>query len=152
MDSTLHTIEIGTWEVLREGTDAAILTFGTTIPMAEQAAEMLSANGIETELVNARFIKPMDEAMLHRLFKSGKPILTIEEAMLEGGFGSAVLEFANDNGYDTSLVKRMGIPDEFIEHGSVDLLLRDIHMTKEQVASDITTLVEKTKQQAGLKA
>lgn len=152
MDSTLHTIPIGTWETLRDGVDASILTFGTTIPMAEEAAAILSEQEIETEIVNARFIKPMDEAMLHRLFKANKPILTIEESMLEGGFGSAVLEFANDHGYNTAQVKRMGIPDEFIEHGSVDLLLRDIHMTKEQVVEDITTLVEKTKQQAGLKA
>lgn len=152
MDSTLETIEIGTWETLRAGADAAILTFGTTIPMAEQAAEELAAQGIDTEIVNARFIKPLDEEMLHRLFKEGKAILTIEESMLEGGFGSAVLEFANDHGYNTAQLKRMGIPDEFIEHGSVDLLLRDIHMTKEQVVADITTLVEKTKQQAGLKA
>ncbi len=152
MDSTLETIEIGTWETLREGADAAILTFGTTIPMAEQAAEELEAQGIDTEIVNARFIKPLDEEMLHRLFKEGKAILTIEESMLEGGFGSAVLEFANDHGYNTAQLKRMGIPDEFIEHGSVDLLLRDIHMTKEQVVADLTTLVEKTKQQAGLKA
>ena len=152
MDSTLHTIPIGTWESLRDGIDASILTFGTTIPMAEEAAAILAEQGTETEVINARFIKPMDEAMLHRLFKANKPILTIEESMLEGGFGSAVLEFANAHGYNTAQVKRMGIPDEFIEHGSVDLLLRDIHMTKEQVVEDITTLVEKTKQQAGLKA
>lgn len=152
MDETLHTIEIGTWEVLREGADATILTFGTTIPMAEQAAEQLAENGIQTEIVNARFIKPLDENMLHTIFKSGKPVLTIEEAVLQGGFGSAVLEFANDHSYSTAHVARMGIPDEFIEHGSVDLLLRDIHMTTENVAEQITTLVKNNKQQAGLKA
>ncbi|WP_426470390.1 transketolase C-terminal domain-containing protein, partial [Salmonella enterica] len=77
--------------VLREGTDAAILTFGTTIPMALQAAERLANEGISVQVVNARFIKPLDEAMLHTLLQQNMPLLTIEEAVLQGGFGSAVI-------------------------------------------------------------
>ncbi|WP_347071543.1 transketolase C-terminal domain-containing protein, partial [Escherichia coli] len=67
LDEELQSIDIGTWEVLKEGTDATILTFGTTIPMAMEAAEALSEKGIQVEVINARFIKPMDEAMLHQV-------------------------------------------------------------------------------------
>lgn len=151
LEEELQPIDIGTWEVLQDGADAAILTFGTTIPMAKAAADLLATKGIKTEIINARFIKPMDEDMLHRLFESKKPILTIEEAMLEGGFGSAVLEFANDHGYDTDLVDRIGIPDVFVEHGNVDLLLRDLHMTEEDAVESVLHLInKKSKKQAGL--
>lgn len=152
MDEELKTLPIGSWEVLKAGTDATILTFGTTIPMAEEAAEKLAEQGISVEIVNARFIKPMDEEMLHRIYQTGRPILTIEESMLQGGFGSAVLEFANDHGYDTNQTERMGIPDEFIEHGSVDLLMRDIHLTAEEAEKRITKLVHQKREQEGLKS
>lgn len=152
MDEELKTLPIGSWEVLKAGTDATILTFGTTIPMAEEAAEKLAEQGISVEIVNARFIKPMDEEMLHRIYQTGRPVLTIEESMLQGGFGSAVLEFANDHGYDTNQTERMGIPDEFIEHGSVDLLMRDIHLTAEEAEKRITKLVHQKREQEGLKS
>lgn len=152
MDEELKTLPIGSWEVLKAGTDATILTFGTTIPMAEEAAEKLAEQGISVEIVNARFIKPMDEEMLHRIYQTGRPVLTIEESMLQGGFGSAVLEFANDHGYDTNQTERMGIPDEFIEHGSVDLLMRDIHLTAEEAEKRIIKLVHQKREQEGLKS
>lgn len=152
MDEELKTLPIGSWEVLKAGTDATILTFGTTIPMAEAAEEKLAEQGISVEIVNARFIKPMDEEMLHRIYQTGRPVLTIEESMLQGGFGSAVLEFANDHGYDTDQTERMGIPDEFIEHGSVDLLMRDIHLTAEEAEKRITKLVHQKREQEGLKS
>lgn len=141
MDAEMKTIPIGSWEVLREGKDACILTFGTTIPMAMQAAAILADQGIDVQVVNARFIKPMDESMLHELFAARMPILTIEEAILQGGFGSAVLEFASDNKYLNVQVERMGIPDLFIEQGSVDKLLEEIHLTKEEAVARIQQLV-----------
>ena len=98
MDETFKSIPIGTWEVLKEGEDAAILTFGTTIPMALEAADILEKQGISVKVVNARFIKPLDEKMLNQLFSKNIPILTIEEAVLQGGFGSSVLEYAHDQG------------------------------------------------------
>ncbi|MBD7983197.1 1-deoxy-D-xylulose-5-phosphate synthase [Sporosarcina sp. Sa2YVA2] len=133
MDEELHTIPIGTWEVLREGTDGTILTFGTTIPMALEAAEILTGKGIDIKVINARFIKPLDTDMLDLLFLSGKPIVTLEEAVLAGGFGSGVLEYAEEKSISDITIKRIGIPDEFIEHGSVDKLLEEIHLTTEQV-------------------
>lgn len=133
MDEELHTIPIGTWEVLREGTDGTILTFGTTIPMALEAAEILTGKGIDIKVINARFIKPLDTDMLDLLFLSGKPIVTLEEAVLAGGFGSGVLEYAEEKSISDVTIKRIGIPDEFIEHGSVDKLLEEIHLTTEHV-------------------
>ena len=126
----------------REGKDATILTFGTTIPMAFEAAEKLALQGIQVKIVNARFIKPMDEAMLHELMKAGAPILTLEEAMLQGGFGSAVLEFAADHHYKVD-IDRIGIPDQFIEHGNVDQLLEEINVTAEETVKRINALLKK---------
>ena len=137
MDEQLEALPIGSWEVLKDGRDATILTFGTTIPMAMKAAALLEKQGISVKVVNARFIKPMDTAMLHDLLKTDKPILTIEEAVLQGGFGSGVLEFAHENGYHGAVIDCMGIPDEFVEHGSVNKLLEDIGLTAENVVLNI---------------
>lgn len=150
MDEELQALPIGSWEVLRAGTDAVILTFGTTVPMALEAAEVLAARGVNVEVVNARFIKPMDEAMLHAIMKRKLPILTIEEAVLQGGFGSAVLEFIHDYHYRDALVERMGIPDHFIEHGNVDQLLEEINLTAVEAIARIQSLVN-YKKQVGIK-
>ncbi|WP_088043580.1 1-deoxy-D-xylulose-5-phosphate synthase [Bacillus sp. EAC] len=141
MDEQLKEIPIGSWEVLKEGSDAVILTFGTTIQMALDAAEELEKENVSVKVINARFIKPMDTAMLHDLFRDGKPILTIEEAMLQGGFGSAVLEFASSNNYQNVRVDRIGIPDVYVEHGDVDKLLAEIHLTKEESVKKIREMV-----------
>ncbi len=141
MDEQLKTIPIGSWEVLRPGKDAVILTFGTTIKMALQAAEELQKEGKSIRVVNARFIKPLDEGMLNEILSEGLPILTIEEAVLQGGFGSIVLEYIHDKKASHIKVERMGIPDEFIEHGSVDALLEEIGLTKTQVAETLRDLL-----------
>jgi 1-deoxy-D-xylulose-5-phosphate synthase len=144
MDENFKNIPIGTWEILKNGDDAAILTFGTTIPMAFEAANILEKEGIHVKIVNARFIKPLDEKILSELLNEGMPILTIEEAVLQGGFGSAVLEYANDHGFLSATIDRMGIPDQFIEHGNVDKLLEEIGLTT-------GTAVEKIRKLAKLK-
>ncbi|OCS85472.1 1-deoxy-D-xylulose-5-phosphate synthase [Caryophanon latum] len=143
MDAELTPIPIGSWEVLRKGTKAAILTFGTTIPMALEAAEQLAQKGIDVEVVNARFIKPLDEAMLRDLVSRKLPILTIEESALQGGFGSFVLEFMNDERLHAT-IDRMGIPDQFIEHGDVPELLAEINVTTEEAVKRIELLVNHT--------
>jgi len=148
LDDELITIPIGSWEILRKGTDAAILTFGTTIEMALEASEILKSKGFSVEVVNARFIKPLDEKMLLELLNRDIPILTIEEAVLQGGFGSAVLEFAHDHGYTSSVIQRMGIPDEFIEHGSVNKLLEEIQLTTDHVVQNILTMTHKKQKRA----
>lgn len=148
MDEKLRTIPIGTWEVLREGNDAAILTFGTTIPMAMEAAVLMEKKGISVRVVNARFIKPLDEEMLHAILNDNIPIITVEEAVLQGGFGSAVLEFAHDHGYHDAKIDRMGIPDRFIEHGSVNKLLEEIGLTTENLVLRLQTKVRKKQKRA----
>ncbi|MFD1030693.1 1-deoxy-D-xylulose-5-phosphate synthase [Metaplanococcus flavidus] len=151
MDEQMKALPIGSWEVLKPGTEAAILTFGTTISMALDAAEKLAENGINAEVVNARFIKPMDEAMLHSLFKRNIPVITLEEAILQGGFGSAVLEFVHDNAYHDAVIDRMGIPDQFIEHGDVAELMDEIHLNSDQLVANVKNMVP-VKTQAGSKA
>lgn len=148
MDEELQALPIGSWEVLEHGTDAVILTFGTTIPMAMRAAKELKVQGISVEVVNARFIKPMDEAMLHSIFERGIPVLTIEEAVLQGGFGSAVLEFAQEQEYRETIIDRLGIPDHFIEHGDVAELMDEIHLNSDEVVRVIKKRTH-SKAQAG---
>ncbi|MBA4535765.1 1-deoxy-D-xylulose-5-phosphate synthase [Bacillus aquiflavi] len=148
MDKQLKAIPIGTWEILREGKDAAILTFGTTIGMAIEAANLLEKKGIHIKVINARFIKPLDEQMLTQLLNNNMPILTIEESVLQGGFGSAVSEFAHDHGYHHAIIDRMGVPDKFIEHGSVDALLEEIGLTTANVVKKIYTLIPKKEKRA----
>lgn len=137
MDEELKTIPIGTWEVLKEGTQAAILTFGTTIPMAMKAAEVLAEHNISVEVINARFIKPLDTKMLLDLQARNIPIITVEESALQGGFGSAVLEVYNENNLQVN-VHRIGIPDIFIEHGEVNQLLEEIHVTTDEIVKVVT--------------
>ena len=148
MDKELKQIPIGSWEVLKEGSDAVILTFGTTIPLAMKAATQLEKEGYSVKVVNARFIKPMDENMLNALLGSKVPILTIEEAVLQGGFGSAVMEHAQEQGFYGAIIDRMGIPDYFIEHGSVDELLEEIHLTAEAAVKKIKRMTPKKQKRA----
>ncbi|MFD1736399.1 1-deoxy-D-xylulose-5-phosphate synthase [Bacillus salitolerans] len=148
MDEELKAIPIGTWEVLKEGTDYAILTFGTTIPMALEAAQKLGEIGISVKVVNARFIKPLDESMIVKLLDDAMPILTIEEATLAGGFGSSILEYAHDHGYHEAKIDRMGIPDRFIEHGSVNELFEEIGLTVETAVLKIQAMHLKKQQRA----
>jgi 1-deoxy-D-xylulose-5-phosphate synthase len=147
MDEEFHNIPIGTWETLKEGSDAVIITFGTTIPMAMEASQSLEKQGLSISVVNARFIKPLDETMLTELLEKGIPILTIEEAILQGGFGSAILEYAESKGYHDALIDRMGIPDQFIEHGDVDSLLEEIGLTTEETIKRTSILASARKKQ-----
>ncbi|KOP83387.1 1-deoxy-D-xylulose-5-phosphate synthase [Cytobacillus solani] len=148
MDETLKPIPIGTWEVLKKGQDAAILTFGTTIPMALEAAGILEKRGVSVKVINARFIKPLDQEMLLKLFKENMPILTIEEAVLQGGFGSSILEYAHEKGFHHMEIDCMGIPDQFIEHGSVEKLLEEIGMTTDDVVKRMNILARKKQKRA----
>ena len=109
--------------------------------MAMEAATLLAEKGLDVRVINARFIKPLDTKMLDDLFELDMPLMTVEEAVLAGGFGSAVIEYANDQSYSAS-IKRMGIPDHFIEHGEVDELLAEIGMTVNQLTLDVESLIK----------
>lgn len=123
LDAEPRPLPIGKAEVLREGGDLAILALGVWAPVAVQAAEILAAEGIEATVVNPRWVKPLDGALIERLARETGLLLTVEEASLAGGFGSAVLEHLADRGITGVRVERMGIPDRFIGHGNP----RDYH-------------------------
>ncbi len=110
-------IEIGKGRKLTDGTDAAILSIGTMGNLAVNAIKTLEAEGYSVAHYDMRFVKPIDETMLHSIFKKFDKVITVEDGCLAGGFGSAVVEFMIDNNY-TAQVKRLGIPDRFIDHGT----------------------------------
>ncbi|EHC6019528.1 1-deoxy-D-xylulose-5-phosphate synthase [Listeria monocytogenes serotype 1/2a] len=116
-------IPIGQWETIIQPLDAVILTFGPTLELALKAAEQLEIEGYRVGVINARYIKPLDEALLHQILKQKIPILTVEESLLKGGFGASVLEFIEANNYRDVIMHRIGLPDEFISHGSVSIIL-----------------------------
>jgi 1-deoxy-D-xylulose-5-phosphate synthase len=113
----LRSIEIGKGEVVREGTDLLILAIGTTVYPSIRAAERLDASGIHAAVINTRFLKPLDGDLIGEWARKIGKILTVEENVLQGGFGSAVLELLQEKGLSSVQVKRLGIPDLFVEHG-----------------------------------
>ncbi len=119
-------IELGKSETVQWGTDGAIIACGAMLRQALEAASKLAADGIEVAVINARFIKPLDESMLQKVFENCRFVLTVEEGQLMGGFGSAVLEHACEKGYDTRILNRLGIPDRYVEHAERDELLADL--------------------------
>lgn len=146
MDETLHEISLDTWEVEREGTDVAILAFGPQVQDALKIADLL-ADELSVRVINARTIKPLDEKMLNALYAEGIPLVTLEEAVLKGGFGSAVLEHANEQ-EAFPRVKRFGIPDWYIEHGGVNELLEEIGLLPGQIAEEVRAFVNQGKKQS----
>ncbi len=118
-------IQLGKSEVLSWGLDGNIIACGTMLPQAFAAAERLKADGLSVGVINARFVKPVDEDMIVKAAGAGF-VITVEENALMGGFGSAVLEAANRRGVTTDRFRILAIPDEFVEHGDRDELLADL--------------------------
>src|SRR4026207_2121974 len=117
-------LEIGKGEILRDGGEIAIVAYGAMVHPSLAAADSLGKARIQTTLVNARFVKPLDTALILALARTKRLIVTVEEAYLAGGFGSAVMELLEENGLqDQVRVVRMGIPDRLITHGDAKLLL-----------------------------
>ena len=110
----LSTIEIGTGICLQEGKDVAILSIGTIAKNVSQAIAKLP----DVAHFDLRFVKPLDERLLHSIFSTFSKILTVEDGVIKGGFGSAILEFASQNNY-LNKIEVLGIQDSFIEHGKV---------------------------------
>ncbi|PYS22183.1 MAG: 1-deoxy-D-xylulose-5-phosphate synthase [Acidobacteria bacterium] len=124
IDREPEILEIGKAELLRDGGEVAIVAYGSMVHPSLQAAEHLAKDGIETTVVNARFVKPLDSALLLALARTKRLIVTVEEAYLAGGFGSAVVELLEENGLqDRVRVVRMGVPDRIVTHGDPQLLL-----------------------------
>ena len=127
-------LPIGRAEVLRRGRDVAIVAIGSMVYPALDAADLLEQEGLSVEVVNARFVKPLDEELLLDLARRFKTIVTVEENALQGGFGSAVAEFYLDRGLTGLRLVRLGVPDEFVEQGERRLLLDKLGLSGRGIA------------------
>ncbi len=136
VDANLQPVPYGKWETLHDGEDVAVLSFGPTLQLIEEVRDELLKEGINIEVVNARFIKPLDTDYLDKIAKENKAIITVEESMLSGGFGSLIVNYFNDRHQHID-IKRIGIDDEYIEHGDVELLLNDIGISKANIINEI---------------
>ncbi len=125
-------IEVGKGRTISEGNDVAFVTLGHPGNYAQTAVTRLAKQGIAVGLYDMRFAKPLDEELLHSILKRYRHIITVEDGALQGGFGSAVLEFMADNGY-TNSITRLGAPDRFIEHGTVQQLHKDCGIDPESL-------------------
>jgi 1-deoxy-D-xylulose-5-phosphate synthase len=132
---------IGNWGVERNGSDAVIMAVGPMVYDAIKAAEKLDLKGISCEVVDCQFIKPMDESYLQTVPEKFKAVVTIEEGVINGGFGDGVAAWLSDKGFKGS-VKRLGFPDNFIEHGSRNQLLQDLGLDTDGLVNAVSALVE----------
>jgi 1-deoxy-D-xylulose-5-phosphate synthase len=128
-------IELGRSETLRRGTDGCLAVCGALVDRCLRVADLLHEEGLDVSVINARFVKPLDAETLLAAVRDQPWIVTVEEAALAGGFGSAVLEAAADAGLDASRVRRLGIPDRYIEHGERDELLADLGLDVAGIAA-----------------
>lgn len=148
MDKSMKPIPIGTWETIRKGDHIAVLAVGSMVQIAEEAAEYLQASGVHLEVINARFIKPLDDKMLFQLANRNMHIITLEEAAVQGSFGSAVLEFYAHNQIYGMHIELIGIPDYFVEHGSVKEQRQEVGLTVERIVSYVESIVPLKQQKA----
>ena len=135
-------IALGTGEKLKDGSDIAVLTIGTIANQARKAIEQIERENADIGIAHydMRFVKPLDEKMLHEVGKKFEKVITIEDGVIQGGFGSAVLEFFADNGYRVQ-TKRLGIPDTFVEHGTPDELYSMLGLDTEGIANSIREMI-----------
>jgi len=127
-------LKIGSWELLQEGNNLALLAVGTMVANAKKAAEILSQCGLTVTVVNCRFIKPLDQEMLKTVADTHEHLLTIEENVQRGGFGSQVAQFLFQNKIGHGSLTNLALPDRFIEHGSRSILLDNVGLSPERLA------------------
>lgn len=137
----LRQIPVGQGRIVKEGEEVAILSIGHIGNYAVEACASLALEGLNPAHYDMRFVKPLDEELLHEIFGKFKKVVTIEDGCLMGGFGSAVLEWMVDNGYSAQ-VKRLGIPDEVIEHGEQIELHQECGFDPAGIAGAVRTLAE----------
>lgn len=134
-------LPIGTWEDLTEGQDVALISYGPTLATLVEVAKTLAEQGIRARVINARYIKPMDTTVLGDLGAKNTPVVTVEEAMLNGGLGSQIANYFTDHGY-TNRIKRLGIDDAYIEHGDVEQILEDLGLTHDPLVHTIQQFLD----------
>lgn len=143
-------LPIGKAQVLRDGSDAALFAVGTMVKVALEAAEMLAKHGVDAAVINARFVKPVDEECILRYAAKTSFLLTIEEHVLQGGFGSAVLETLAGRGRLMGVkVVRLGIGDAFVEHGRREILLARQGLTAENVVARVLSAAGRLSRKGG---
>lgn len=143
IDKPLQPISISCAEELNSGTDVVFLAVGSMVEPCQSASKMLASKGISAGVVNARFIKPLDEQIIRKLSRDVGVIVTVEENTLSGGFGSAVLEYINTQSFNWVKVLRLGFPDKFIEQGARTQLLEKYGLTAEAIAAEVNSFVQK---------
>jgi 1-deoxy-D-xylulose-5-phosphate synthase len=142
LDPAPRPLALGKAKVLRQGDDLLILAIGRPVNDAVEAASMLEADGLSATVVDCRFVKPLDVELILSLARKIPRIVTVEENVLQGGFGSAVIECLSDNGIADIAVKRVGIPDLFVEHGPQGLLRSRFGLDAEGIARTARSLHE----------
>jgi 1-deoxy-D-xylulose-5-phosphate synthase len=141
MPRSLVPIEIGRGEVLRDGDRVAVVGYGSGVQKALEAADLLSEGGLEVTVADARFAKPLDEDLLTSLAAEHELLVTVEEGVLAGGFGSAVWECLNDAGGQVPRIMRVGLPDRYVAHGKPALLHAEVGFTGRAIAQRIEAAI-----------
>ena len=139
-ETPLEEITIGEGRQISEGNEVAILSIGHPGNFATKAREKMEQNGYSIAQYDMRFVKPLDEKLLHQVFKKHNKIITLEDGCVQGGFGSAILEFMADHNYQAE-VKRLGVPDDFIHHGTQAELWRECNYDAQAIVESIQNLV-----------
>ena len=139
-------IKVGTGRKLKDGKDIAVLTFGHPGNFAAAAIRDVKLEGINPAHYDMRFVKPLDEEMLHEVFSNYNKVITVEDGTVVGGFGSAILEFMNEHGYKAD-VKILGIPDRLVEHGTPKQLYDEIGIDANAIAAVLRKMVSVSKVQ-----
>ena len=133
-------IEVGTGEILREGERVAIVGYGTGVEKALGAADLLAERGLDVTVADARFAKPLDAGLLAQLAAEHDLLVTVEEGVLAGGFGTAVWEALSEGGAAPRIL-RVGLPDRYVTHGAPKLLHEEVGFTAERIAERIEAAV-----------
>ncbi|VBB08005.1 transketolase signature 2 [Lucifera butyrica] len=147
VDEPLKRIPFGNAEEISQGADVVLLAFGAMVEPCLEASKEMSAKGIRAGVVNARFVKPLDAPMIRRLARDTGIIVTVEDNVLAGGFGSAVLEYINNQRLAWVKMLRLGLPDAFVEHGSRSQLLAEYGLDGAGIAKSVMSFL----QQAGVR-
>ena len=148
MDQELKKLEIGKGELLRDGSDMAIIAVGSTVFPSQEAAKRLAAEGLSIAVVNARFVKPLDQDLILQVARATGRIVTVEEHSLQGGFGSAVLECLDAAGMTGIKSLRIGLPDSYIEHGPQAVLRKKYGLDADGIYGKVKEFIEKSRLKA----
>ena len=143
-------IPIGQGRRLRQGEDLAILSIGAIGTQAAQAAEELSKQGVQAAHYDMRFVKPLDTMLLHEVFTKFKKVITLEDGCVQGGMGSAVTEWAMENGYAAQVI-RLGVPDRYIEHGTQSELYAECGYDSKSIVKKALEMCESASQSEGMR-